>query len=91
MWQLHKRLAARKRELLAEVASQIADCPETGDAVSVERLEQLLQRRDRVQALHTWPLDIRIWSRLVFYGLIPPLAWAGSALVEVFVERLLAG
>jgi hypothetical protein len=29
-------------------------------------------------------------SRLMVYLIIPPLAWAGAAVVEMFVNRLLA-
>jgi hypothetical protein len=89
MWTLHRRLAARKQQLLREVRQQIESVPEATTPDSVNRLEILLQRRDRVRALHTWPLDFAIWSRLLFYGLIPPLAWAGAALVERAVERIL--
>ena len=89
MWALHQRLAARKQELLADISEQIEAAPETGSPDSIAQLEALLQRRDRVRALHTWPLDIGMWSRLLFYGLIPPLAWAGSVFMEVIVSRFL--
>ena len=89
MWSLHRRLAVRKRQLLREVSERIAGVPEETTPESIDRLEALLQRRDRVRGLHTWPLDLAIWYRLLFYGLIPPLAWAGAALVEVAISRLL--
>lgn len=91
MWTLHIRLKARKNELLADVMDQIAAAPEQGSAQEMAQLEILLRRRDRVRELHTWPLDFSIWSRLFFYGLIPPLAWLGAALVEVLVERMIGG
>ncbi|MDX1733706.1 MAG: hypothetical protein R3228_05035 [Halioglobus sp.] len=89
MWSVHVRLLQRKRELLAEVTMQIQQAPESTDLESIVALELLLERRDRVKALNTWPLDFSIWSRLLFYGLIPPLAWIAAALVEVLVERAL--
>jgi hypothetical protein len=91
MWTLHSRLKLRKQELLVEVTDQIAAAPEQGSAQEMAQLELLLRRRDRVRDLHTWPLDFSIWSRLFFYGLIPPLAWLGAALVEVLVERMMGG
>ena len=57
--------------------------------LTLQTLEPLLQARDRINALHTWPLDFSIWSRLFFYGLIPPLAWLAAALVEIVVERVI--
>ena len=89
MWTVHQRLSARKKELKEEVLAEIRAQPEATDAESVATLERLLQRRDRVNALHTWPFDISTWSRLFFYGLIPPIAWVAAAFVEIIVERLL--
>jgi hypothetical protein len=54
-------------------------------------LEPLLQRRDRINAIHTWPLNVSMISRLLIYGVIPPAAWVGAALVERMVEDLLGG
>lgn len=89
MWSLHRRLAKHKRELLDEVNALISAVPEDSTDEYMQRLETLLQRRDRIQSVQTWPLDIGIWSRLVFYVLIPPLAWAGAAVVEVIISRWL--
>lgn len=89
MWTLHQRLVTRKRQLLLEINEQIQGAPEETGKENIHRLEVLLQRRDRVRALATWPLDMAIWSRLLFYVLLPPLAWAGAALVEVAITGLL--
>lgn len=89
MWSLHRRLVAHKRELLEEVNILIAAVPEDATEDHMARLETLLQRRDRILSVQTWPLDIGIWSRLAFYVLIPPLAWVGAAVVEVVVSRWL--
>lgn len=89
MWSLHRRLAARKRALLQEVNTLIATVPEDLSEEPMHKLETLLQRRDRIQSVQTWPLDIGIWSRLAFYVLIPPLAWVGAALVEVVISSWL--
>jgi hypothetical protein len=89
MWSLHRRLRERKLELLEDVNARIAGLPEKGDDQDMQVLESLLQRRDRVQALPTLPLDIGVWSRLAVYILIPPLAWAGAALMEVMVSTWL--
>jgi hypothetical protein len=35
------------------------------------------------------PRDAREHSRVAFYFVIPPLAWVGAALVEMFVNAVL--
>jgi hypothetical protein len=89
MWSLHKRLAQRKQKLLEEVCLQIGMASEQSNAADMTLLESLLQRRERVKAINTWPLDVAIWRRLFFYVLIPPLAWSGAALVEVLIDKFL--
>ena len=66
MWSVHGRLLARKNILQNEIRKEIRQIPETTDRSTAATLELLLQRRDRVNALHTWPLDFAIWSRLFF-------------------------
>lgn len=89
MWTLHKRLVQRKKQLLDEIRLRIEAASEQGSDVEITSMELLLKRRDRVKSLHTWPLDVGIWSRLLFYVLIPPIAWSGSALVEVAIDGIL--
>lgn len=89
MWLLHRRMKKRKEVLLEEIGEMIRTFTERTELEDMRVLEDLLQRRDRVRALHTWPLDIGIWRRLLFYILIPPLAWAGAAMMEVGVNRAL--
>jgi hypothetical protein len=55
----------------------------------MEQLENLLQRRERVLAASTWPMDVGTLRRFVFYIIISPLAWVGAALVESLLEGFL--
>ena len=89
MWSLHGRLAERKQQLLEEVCLQVETASEQSSTADMAVLESLLQRRDRIKTIQTWPLDVAIWRRLFFYVLIPPLAWSGAALVEVVIDKLL--
>jgi len=91
MWTVHSRLKMRKNELSDEIRRKIENASEQGSDAEIAALEFLLKRRDRITALHTWPLDFAIWRRLFFYGLIPPLAWLGAAVVEVLVQSVLTG
>jgi len=54
------------------------------------RMEALLSHRDRIAGLGTWPLDVKLGSRIALYVVLPPIAWSGAALVEVLIERLIA-
>lgn len=56
------------------------------DRADVAGLEALVAHRDRVRHLPSWPLDLSLIGRVVFYLIIPPLAWVGAALVEMMVE-----
>jgi hypothetical protein len=88
---VHARLKAMKRDELANVNALIRTAPKTLSSDDIGRLEPLLQRRDRVQAISTWPLNMSMISRLLIYGVIPPAAWIGAALVELVVDRLVRG
>jgi hypothetical protein len=80
------RLTAVERQIEGLTAG--GDPPATPEA-SV-RLEALLAHRDRLRGARTWPLSMRLLSRVVLYLVIPPLAWAGAAVVERMVDALLS-
>ena len=90
---LHARNREERATRLAELERQIAtlgaDAPTDADASA--RLEALLAHRDRLRAARVWPLSAGLLSRVLLYMVIPPLAWAGAALVERMVDRLLGG
>ena len=54
------------------------------------RMEALLSHRDRIADLSTWPLDVKLASRIALYVVLPPIAWSAAALVEVLIERFIA-
>ena len=83
------RLRQRKREELAKLEELIAASSKRLEPEPMARLELLMQRRDRVLALRTWPFNVSVVYRLVIYGVIPPIAWTAAALVEVMLEGML--
>lgn len=91
MYSVHRRLNDLKQRELADVKAMIRDCSKSLALADVAALESLLQRRDRIESLHTWPLNVSMVSRLLIYGVIPPAAWIGAALMEHFVDQLLGG
>jgi len=91
IWPIHRRMRTAKRVALAELDAEIARARQGLDAESLGRLNALLERRAYLHALRTWPMDLAIFSRFVLYVFIPPLAWAGAALVEMVLDSYLAG
>ena len=89
MQTLHVRLKDMKQREMAAVRDTIRAMPKTLTADNTAALETMLRRRDRIEALATWPMNVAMISRLVFYGVIPPAAWVGAALVERLVGQIL--
>jgi hypothetical protein len=90
---VHRRIRADRTARLAQVDAQLAtlDAGPPSTLIETERLEQLLAHRDRLMVARTWPLDLRLLTRVFFYVIIPPLAWVAAAVVELFVDRALVG
>ncbi len=97
VWPIHRRLEKLKDQHLASVNQRIesrlaaanapdASCPE---ADVLEDLAPLLGYRREVAQVSTWPFDGSNVTRLLFYMIIPPLTWAGAALIENLVDWLL--
>ncbi len=90
---VHRRIRADRDARLARVEEQL-DAIGDRAAESSEgtvRLEQLLAHRDRLADARTWPLDLRLLTRVLVYVIIPPIAWALAALVERAIDTLLGG
>ena len=85
MWGVHGAIVRAKHLRLSELQSALDQC-ERSDYL---RLDALLGHQERVRSLHSWPVDLRLITRVGFYLVIPPLAWIGAALVENLVDTLL--
>jgi len=88
---IHLRLRAERARRIEAVEAQL-DGLGSAPASNVEAttaLEALLAHRDRLLDARTWPLDLRLLSRIFIYLIIPPMAWAGAALVERLVNTAL--
>lgn len=90
---VHRRIRTERDGRLMAVDLQIEQLGSATPStpVETERLEVLLAHRERLADARTWPLDLSILSRIAFYLVIPPLAWAAAAVVERIVDGLLAG
>jgi hypothetical protein len=82
MWGVHRSIQREKMVRLKETRDLLMDA----DRKDIPRLERILAHQDRIRSTNTWPLDMSLVSRVLFYLVIPPLAWIGAALVENLVE-----
>ena len=91
MASIHTRLKACKRDELAAVNALIGAAPKALRQDEIAALEPLLKRRDRVGDISTRPINTSMMSRLIVYGVIPPVAWTAAAFVELLIEDLFGG
>jgi len=89
MWHLHRRIADEKAKQLGGVEDRIAAAYGDEASKDLRRFEALLAHRDRLRDQSTWPFSTAFVSRFVAYLVIPPIAWAGAALVEQVVTNWL--
>ena len=89
IWSIHRRIRAEKARHIESVNSEISKASQSFEDEPLLRLNALLVRRDQIRELRSWPMDLSIFSRFVFYVFIPPLAWTGAALMEVFLDSYL--
>jgi hypothetical protein len=94
VWPIHRRLVAIKEQQLASLNDRIETRFKAGDSFFpesevLEELAPLLSYRREIAQVSTWPFDGSNVTRLLFYLIIPPLTWAGAALIENLVDWLL--
>lgn len=89
MYSLHRRIVDLKVAEMKEINAVIRSSSKDLDLEQINHLEPLLQRRERLEAIHTWPLDMSVISRLLLYFIVPPLAWLGAAFVEIVLDSLI--
>jgi hypothetical protein len=94
VWPLHRRLVRLKAQELARLQARIALSQDAAgeypsESADIDRLLPLLQYRREIAQLSTWPFDLGNITTFAFYLVIPPLTWAGAALIENLVNFLL--
>ena len=85
LWQY----SPEKANVIDGINRAIKGASDSLDSESLTRLNGLLIRREQIHHMRNWPMDLSLFSRLVFYVFIPPLAWAGAALTEVLLDSFL--
>jgi hypothetical protein len=94
VWPIHRRLAVMKERHLASLNERIETRLGAGGGFIpgtevLEDLAPLLVYRREIAQVSTWPFDGSNVTRMTFYLIIPPLTWAGAALIENLVDWLL--
>ena len=90
-WTIRQNIRREKALVLSLFNDEIQQASPELDAQSLLRMSGLIERREQVRHLRTWPMNLSFFSRLLFYIFIPPLAWLGAALMEVLLDSFLAG
>lgn len=88
---LPRRIRSAKQAELIRLDREIDAAPRGTASDELLRLNALLSRREFIKGLRHWPMDLSIFSRFFLYVLIPPLAWVGAALMEMYLDSMLAG
>jgi hypothetical protein len=88
---LPRRIRQAKTSELVRLNGEIENASRDVQSGELLRLNALLERREFIKGLRHWPMDLSIFSRFLLYVLIPPLAWTGAALVEMYLDSMLAG
>lgn len=91
IYSIHARIKQLKQDELSQIQTLIDAAPRSLETQQMNDLEVLLQRRERVLAAPSWPIDLSMLYRLLFYFVIPPLAWVAAAMVEIYLESSLGG
>ena len=84
---IHRRIVHDKKIRLARIEDAIERTRNDPAQENLADLEALLSHRDRLHDQPTWPFSTALASRLVFYLVIPPIAWVGAAFVEQLVTQ----
>lgn len=90
---IHSRIRSCRSETIAMLDDRLASLPQPGqhtvDSSSLTEASALLDLRERIERVSSWPLGLEGVRRLFFYLVLVPLAWVGAALVEMLLDARL--
>ena len=84
MWGIHSAMAAAKHRELERLTATLQ-----ASARDSDRFLLLSMYRQQIADVSEWPLSGRSAARVLFYVVIPPLAWVAAALVQDLVSNVL--
>ncbi len=83
IWGLHTNMRDVIKARVAQLQAAINVC----DRNDFGQLALLTEHRETVRGFNSWPLDVGLVGKVLFYVIIPPLAWVAAALVEQLVDK----
>jgi hypothetical protein len=86
---IRQNVRRAKRRVLEKLDEAIAHADRDLEPDPLRYLGDLLRQRETIAHAREWPLDTTGVSRIGIYFIIPPIAWVGSALVEILLEAAL--
>ena len=95
IWPVHVHMREAKASLLASTDAGLARWREQNPdrnyaPEGLHDLVPMLTFRQHVLGLPEWPFNLGLLGRWLFYIVIPPLTWVLAALMENFIDTLLA-
>lgn len=98
MYGVHRQLRATRARALADTDRRLETLWQTQDGTNVpqqpERITEatrLLDLRQHLHAVPTWPLGLAGARRIVVYLIIPPLGWGITLLTNIWLQHLASG
>ncbi|NKB32416.1 MAG: hypothetical protein GKR91_04895 [Pseudomonadales bacterium] len=88
IWSIHRRIRAEKKKLIVAINEEIEKASKALSGEELREMNDLIHRREQILKLRNWPMDLTIVSRFALYVFIPPLAWTGAALMEMYLDRI---
>jgi len=86
---IRQKVREIKQEALDMLDREIQHASRELEPDDLRYLSDLLSQRAAIERTREWPLDTTLFSRIAMYFVIPPLAWVGSARVEIQIQSAL--
>ncbi len=90
IWDARQRIAEEKEKELSAITAQVRSYSSEKRAASPE-FAALLAYRTAVMGVEALPLTSSNVARLILFAVIPPLTWAGAAVISYWVTDFMAG
>ncbi|MEM7016594.1 MAG: hypothetical protein AAF512_04535 [Pseudomonadota bacterium] len=84
VWGVHRQIVIKINQEIDRVQSKL-DASYTEESLShesVSQLNALIEHKNHLKALPTWPIELPDVYRLMLYLVIPPMSWTGAALIQ---------
>ncbi len=92
---IHAAVKQRRERLLSDLDTRLAhlwradghEPPDHGQD-TLARSAVLLDLRERLRGVSSWPLGSALVKRILLYGIIPPLGWSAAVFMDILIKAL---